>query len=132
MTWKEWHNVANNEALWLDHTERGLLKAEYVRDYILRLWFDDEEGQSVYELDFYPLFVVDNPGGVFDALKNKERFRLVTGDYSLLWLNPDTGNYDERSIDLAPECVRYFCEKYGKRLNLQFDSLSANMMAKTH
>ena len=56
----------------------------------------------------------ENPGGVFAPLKDKERFRLVQGDYALIWLNPETGEYDAQAIDLAPECVRFFCERYGK------------------
>jgi len=31
------------------------------------------------ELDFYPLMVEENPGGVFLPLKNQDRFRLVEG-----------------------------------------------------
>ena len=71
---------------------------------------------SIYELDFYPLFVIENPGGVFSVLADPERFRLVVGDYALAWLNPETGVYDETTIDIAPECIRFFCERYGKKL----------------
>ena len=116
MKWKEWHTLAENEAYWQNRAEKGLLKAEYVTDYILRLWFEEDLDVSIYELDFYPLMVADNPGGVFLALKDKERFRLVEGDYALVWLNPETGAYDEQAIDIAPECVRFFCEKYGRKL----------------
>jgi hypothetical protein len=73
---------------------------------------------SIYELDFSPLLLQDNPGGVFDALKDHARFQFVHGDYALIWPNPETGAYDERSIDLAPECVRFFCEKYGKVIKM--------------
>lgn len=73
---------------------------------------------SIYELDFYPLMVADNPGGVFAVLKDKERFGRVVGDYALIWLNPETGLYDEKAIDLAPECVRFFCKKYGKTVKV--------------
>jgi len=118
MTWKEWDEYASNEALWQDHEEKGLLKAEYVRDYILRLWFEDDLNVSIYELDFYPLIVEDNPGEVFLPLRDKERFRLVEGDYALIWLNPETGVYDEKAIDIAPECIRFFCEKFGKKLKV--------------
>jgi hypothetical protein len=114
MKWQEWSAVADNDALWRNHEEKGLLKAEYVGDYVLRLWFEDALDVSIYELDFCPLLVEDNPGGVFAPLKDKERFRLVQGDYALIWLNPETGEYDEQAIDLAPECVRFFCERYGK------------------
>lgn len=118
MNWKEWSIVADDVARWQNHDEKGLLKAEYVKDYILRLWFEEELDVSIYELDFYTLVVTDNPGGVFAPLKEKERFRLVSGDYALIWLNPETGIYDERAIDIAPECIRFFCEKYGRKVKV--------------
>lgn len=118
MKWIEWINVADNEALWRNHEEKGLLKAEYVKDYIIRLWFEEALDVSIYELDFYPLLVEDNPGGVFSVLKDKERFRRVEGNYALIWPNPETGEYDEQAVDLAPECVRFFCERYGKKLKV--------------
>lgn len=116
MKWKEWRKYADNEALWQDHQEKGLLTAEYVRDYVLRLWFEDDLDVSIYELDFYPLIMEDDPGEVFLRLRDKEQFRLVEGDYALIWLNPETGAYDEKAVDVAPECIRFFCEKYGKKL----------------
>lgn len=108
--------MAENEEFWKNHQEKGLLKAEYVKDYILRLWFEEDMDVSIYELDFYPLIFEENPGGVFLALKDKDRFRFVEGRYALVWPNPETGAYDEKAIDLAPECVRFFCERYGKKL----------------
>lgn len=42
MDWQEWSNLADNESLWKNHEEKGLLKAEYAGDYKLRLWFEDE------------------------------------------------------------------------------------------
>ena len=116
MKWKEWEAVAKDESLWRDREEKGLLKAEYIGDYKLRLWFEEELDVSIYELDFYALIVEDNPGGVFEVLKDKKRFQMVEGDYALAWLNPETGLYDEKAIDIAPECIRYYCEKYGKKL----------------
>lgn len=116
MKWQEWSEIAQNEARWKDHEERGLLKAEYVRDYVLRLWFEDEMDVSIYELDFYPLIVEENPGEALLPLRDQNRFRCVEGNYALIWPNPETGAYDERTVDIAPECVRFFCEKYGKRL----------------
>jgi hypothetical protein len=106
--------VADNPSLWKDREEKGLLKAEYVGGYVLRLWFEDGLDVSIYELDFRPLVVDDNPGGVFAPLQDKERFKQVRGDYALIWPNPQTGAYDEKAIDIAPECVRFFCEKYAK------------------
>jgi hypothetical protein len=124
MNWKEWHKLANNEALWQDHEEKGLLKAEHVRDYVLRLWFEDDLDVSIYELDFYPLIMEDDPGEVFLPLRDKARFRLVDGDYALTWLNPETGSYDEKAVDIAPECIRFFCEKYGRKLKASPKSVS--------
>jgi len=118
MKWKKWAAFAKNERNWQNHYERGLLKAEHVRDYILQLWFEEDSDVSIYELDFYPLIVEENPGGVFLPLKDKRRFRLVKGDYALIWLNPETGVYDEKAVDLAPECIRYFCELYGKEIKI--------------
>jgi len=66
----------------------------------------------------------DNPGEVLLPLRDKERFRLVEGDYTLTWLSPDTGAYDESAIDIAPECIRFFCEKYGKKIKASRKSLS--------
>jgi hypothetical protein len=116
MKWKEWQTAADDEALWIDNKEKGLLKAEYLTAYVLRLWFEEDLDVSIYDLDFYPLFVEENPGGVFELLRNKERFHQVIGDYALIWPNPETGEYDEQAIDLAPECVRFFCERFGKRV----------------
>lgn len=76
----------------------------------MRLWFEEEFDVSIYELDFYPLIVEDNPGGIFEVLRNKDRFRLVVGDYALVWLNPETGKYDEQALDMAPESIRIFAK----------------------
>ena len=114
--WQEWAEAAENESRWIGSPERGLLKAEHVRDYVLRLWFEEDLDVSIYELDFRRLFVDENPGGVFMALRDQKRFELVSGDYSLNWLNPDTGAYDETAIDIAPECIRFFCERYGRQI----------------
>jgi len=116
MKWQEWTTLADNASLWEGRSDKGLLKAEYVDDYVLRLWFEDELDVSIYELDFRPLLVEESPGGVFAALKDQKRFRAVRGDYALIWPNPETGDYDEQAIDLAPECVRFFCERYGNVL----------------
>ncbi len=128
MYWEEWHSYADNEENWRGNAERGLLKAEVVDGYLLRLWFEEEMDVSIYELDFYPLFVTENPGGVFSVLTDPERFRLVVGDYALAWLNPETGVYDETTIDIAPECIRFFCERYGKKLK-GVDSLQMQELA---
>ncbi len=116
MNWQEWHAVADDEGRWDRHQERGVLKAEHVAQFVLRVWFEEDLDVSIYELDFRPLFVDENPGGVFELLRDEERFRQVLGDYALIWPNPESGAYDEHAIDLAPECVRFFCERYGKRV----------------
>ena len=116
MKWREWQAIADDEGRWLNHQERGVLKAEHLADFILRVWFEEDLDVSIYELDFRPLFVEENPGGVFALLKDEERFRHVRGDYALIWPSPESGAYDEHAIDLAPECVRFFCERYGKRI----------------
>ena len=123
MKWQEWREHADNEILWQDHQEKGLLKAEYLHDYVLRLWFEDDLNVSIYELDFYPLIMEDDPGEVFLRLRDKEHFRLVEGDYALVWLNPETGAYAEKAVDVAPECIRFFCEKYGKKVKASEKSM---------
>ena len=77
MNWQEWREYADNESLWREHQEKGLLKAEYLHDYVLRLWFEDDLDVSIYELDLYPIIVEDDPGPVFLRLRDKEHFRLV-------------------------------------------------------
>jgi hypothetical protein len=116
MKWKEWSKFASNESYWQNHHEKGLLKAEYLKDYVLRLWFEEELDISIYEFDFYPLLVEENPGEALLPLRDKNRFQVVKGEYALIWPNPATGAYDEKTIDIAPECIRYFCEKYGKQI----------------
>lgn len=116
MKWKEWQEVARNERFWQNHEEKGLLKAKYLQDYVLQLWFEEELDVSIYELDFHPLIVQEDPGEVFMPLRDKERFGFVEGNYTLIWPNPETADYDEQMIDLAPECVRFFCDKYGRVL----------------
>ena len=89
MNWQEWSARADNAQLWQGQNEKGLVKAEYVDGYTLRLWFEDDLDVSIYELDLYPLMVQDNPGGVFAVLKDRARFQIVRGEYALIWLNPD-------------------------------------------
>ena len=116
MKWRDWHVLADDESRWELHQEKGVLKAEHLAQFVLRVWFEEDLDVSIYELDFRPLFVDENPGGVFELLRDEERFRQVLGDYALIWPNPESGAYDEHAIDLAPECVRFFCERYGKRV----------------
>ena len=117
MKWKEWQVLSDDESRWEKHQEKGILKADYLDDFVLQVWFEEELDVSIYELDFHALFIEENPGGVFELLRHREGFRTVVGDYALIWPNPESGAYDEHAIDLAPECVRFFCERYGKRVN---------------
>ncbi len=98
----------------MNHEERGLLKVEHLRDFVLRLWFEEAVDVSIYDLDFRTLVVDDNPGGVFLPLADQNYFQLAIGNYALIWPNPQTEVFDDNVIDLAPECVRFFCERYGK------------------
>lgn len=118
MKWEEWTTISEDETFWEDHEEKGLLKAEYQGNYILRLWFEDDLDVSIYDLDFYQLLIEENPGGVMLPLKEQKRFRFVEGDYALIWPNPETGAYDKDVIDIAPECIRFFCEKHGKKIKV--------------
>ena len=59
MRWSEWRAVADDPSKWTGRWERGLLKVEYVTDYLLRLWFEEELDVSIYELDFRPLLIED-------------------------------------------------------------------------
>ena len=127
--WQEWEDVACDEERWRDHWERGLLKAEHVADFVLRLWFEEQLDVSIYELDFAPLFIDQNPGGVFEVLREPERFQLVIGDHTLAWLNPETGVNDANTIDLAPECVRFFCERYGRLIKATGEAAHPERMA---
>jgi hypothetical protein len=114
MMWDEWRNYANDESHWTESVEKGLLKAEYLAGYVLRLWFEEPLDVSIYDLDFAPLLIEEDPGMALLPLRDLERFQFVRGDGGLIWPNPKTGAYDEQAIDLAPECVRFFCKHYGK------------------
>ena len=113
MLWNEWKICASDESRWIESDERGLLKAEYLQGYKLRLWFEEELDVAIYDLDWKPLLIDEDPGAVLLPLRDVERFRFVQGDYALIWPNPETGEYDQQAIDLAPECVRFFCKRYG-------------------
>lgn len=117
MRWQQWQALANDPSYWQNHHERGLLKAEYLGEYVLRLWFEEELDVSIYDLDFYPLLIEEDPGEVLRSLRNQEYFATAQGHYSLNWFNPQAnpefGLVGEPTIDLAPECVRYFCQTYG-------------------
>ena len=113
MKWAEWQAFADNEDTWTNATEPGLTDVEYLHDFVLRLQFADRPVKSVYEIDFAPLMVADNPGGVFADLKDVRRFRNVQADYALIWPDPVTHD-DSKAVDLAPECVRFYCQRYGR------------------
>ena len=113
MLWDEWRACASDESRWIESNERGLLKAEYLQDYLLRLWFEEDLDVCIYDLDWKPLLIDEEPGSALLPLRDVERFQFVKGDYALVWPNPETGEYDQNAIDLAPECVRFFCQRYG-------------------
>lgn len=113
MSWDDWRTYANDESRWIANAEKGLLKAEYLSNYVIRLWFEEELDVAIYDLDWKPLLIDEEPGTALLPLRDTERFQFVKGDYALIWPNPDTGKYDSNAIDLAPECVRFFCERYG-------------------
>lgn len=131
MLWDEWRVRARDESRWIESNERGLLKAEHLYAFQLRLWFEEDLDVSIYDLDWEPLLMDEDPGTVLLPLRDNERFQFVKGDYALIWPNPETGDYDENAIDLAPECVRFFCERNGslvkaaKAVFLQ-DTLASN------
>ena len=49
--------MVDDESRWANHQERGVLKAEYLTHFVLRVWFEEDLDVSIYELDFRPLFV---------------------------------------------------------------------------
>lgn len=36
-------------------SEKGILKAQHLGDYRLEIWFEEDKGVSIYELDFLPI-----------------------------------------------------------------------------
>lgn len=114
MRWESWRIASGDEERWREAWERGLLKAESLGGYVLRLWFEEVLDVAIYDLDFGPLLLEEDPGPALHPLKDLERFQMAKADYALIWLNPDTGAYDSTAIDLAPECVRFFCQQYGQ------------------
>jgi hypothetical protein len=53
---------SSDEAHWTASVEKGLLKAEYLTGYVLRLWFEEVLDASIYDLDFAPLLIEEDPG----------------------------------------------------------------------
>lgn len=114
MLWDEWRACARDESRWTESNEKGLLKAEYLHEFQLRLWFEEDLDVCIYDLDWKALLIDEEPGSALLPLRDVERFQFVKGDYALIWPNPETGEYDASAIDLAPECVRFFCERQGR------------------
>jgi hypothetical protein len=129
MKWESWRSLANDPTCWQNSAEKGLLKAEYLGDYRLRLWFEELLDVSIYELDFFSLLIEEDPGVALYPLRQLERFKFVKGDYALVWPNPETGAYDATAIDLAPECVRFMCERYGNLIKPAQSTTPAQMLA---
>ncbi len=108
MLWDERKTCTSDESRWVNASEKGLLKAEHVEGYVLRLWFEEDFDVSIYDLDWKPLLFEETPRSALLPLRDLERFKFVKGDYALIWPNPTTGEYDGAAIDLAPGCVRFF------------------------
>ncbi|MGB3311539.1 MAG: hypothetical protein WBG32_10950 [Nodosilinea sp.] len=117
--WAEWQAIAKDETNWQSAEELGLTNAEYRGGYLLRIWFKAPLGVKIYDLDFAPLLVEENPGPALLPLRDPARFQTVNANYTLIWPNPQTGSYDSSAIDLAPECIRFFCERYGTVVNAE-------------
>jgi hypothetical protein len=49
MKWQEWLTLADNANLWQGQSEKGLLNANYIDAYTLRLWFEDDLDVLIYE-----------------------------------------------------------------------------------
>lgn len=113
MNWNEWLDFSNNHNF---ASEKGILKVDYLGEYTLRIWFEEELDVSIYELDFEPLLSSSKEGTVFQALKDKARFALAQGNHSLNWYDPQSNEYNENTIDIAPECIRFYCQRYGKSI----------------
>ncbi|MCB2262927.1 MAG: hypothetical protein LGR52_08325 [Candidatus Thiosymbion ectosymbiont of Robbea hypermnestra] len=94
--------------------EKGILKVEHLGEYKLEIWFEESKDVSVYELDFLPLLREEGSGEAFRPLLNRERFSQVVGRYNLTWFDSDTGEYNENAIDISPEAIKWFCNKFGK------------------
>jgi hypothetical protein len=122
MYWEKWKTIAKDPHRWQNHQERGLLKAEYLGNYQLRLWFEEDLDVSIYDLDFYPLLIEEDPGEVLRSLRDIAYFKTAQGHYTLNWFDPCCiEQQPETTIELAPECVRYFCQTSGipRKLPLQ-------------
>ncbi len=94
--------------------EKGILKTEYVDEYNLEIWFEEDKDVSIYQLDFLPILSADDSGKALKPLLDKERFCQVIGRYNLTWFDPDSGEYNENAIDISPEAIKWFCKEYGE------------------
>jgi len=82
MRWEAWRTLAADAIYWQNHEEKGLLKAEYLGEYRLRLWFEETLDVTIYDLDFYPLLFEEDPGPALLPLQDEERFQFIKGDYA--------------------------------------------------
>ncbi len=94
--------------------EKGILKAEHLGEYKLEIWFEENKDVSIYELDFFPILKEGDSGEAFRPLLDQERFSQVVGRYNLTWYDSDTGKYNENAIDISPEAIKWFCNKFGR------------------
>jgi len=93
--------------------EKGILKAEYLDEYNLEIWFEEDKNVSIYQLDFLPILSAESSGKALKPLLDKELFGQVVGRYNLTWFDPDSGEYNEKAIDISPEAIKWFCKEYG-------------------
>lgn len=96
--------------------EKGILKVEYVDEYVLQIWFEENLDVSIYELDFFPIISSEGAGEVFKPLLSKDRFMQAVGKNNITWYDEETGDYNENAIDISPEAIKWFCKKYGKTI----------------
>ncbi|GAB2198503.1 hypothetical protein [Sessilibacter sp. MAH4] len=98
--------------------EKGILKVEYIDEYILQIWFEEKLNVSIYNLDFLPIISSPDAGEVFNRLLNKNLFMQAVGRYNITWYDEETAEYNENAIDISPEAVKWFCKKFGKLIKI--------------
>jgi hypothetical protein len=94
--------------------EKGILKTEYIDEYVLQIWFEEDLDVSIYELDFLPILSSGESGEAFKPLLIIERFMQAVGRNNITWYDEETGEYNENAIDISPEAIKWFCNKLGK------------------
>jgi hypothetical protein len=111
--WNELEAYLNSENI---ISEKGILKVEYIDEYVLQIWFEEDLDVSIYELDFLPIISSEGAGEAFKPLLNKNLFMQAVGRYNITWYDEETGDYNENAIDISPEAIKWFCKKIGKAI----------------